>query len=298
MMFTGLSAFPLTPLKDDAVDDAAFIRLVERLVAANVESITALGSTGSYAYLSTEERARVVELAVEHAQHVPVLAGIGALRTSDALTHAENAQRAGASGLLLAPMSYQPLTEDEVYSLFRTVTQNASVPVVVYDNPGTTRFTFSTELYGRIAALPGIASIKIPPVSEDLHQAQARINDVRSVLPEHVTIGISGDPTAATGLLAGCDAWYSVLAGTLPRAAQRITGPARAGDADDAMAEAQRLAPLWDLFTAHGSLRVVAAIAEHLGLTDHPNLPAPLHGLPPTVHHHLGEVLEKLKLLP
>ncbi len=94
---------------------------------------------------------------------------------------------------------------EKVYSLFRTVTQNASFPAVVHDNPGNTRFTFSTELYGRIAALPGVASIKIPPLSEDLHQARSRINAVPSVIPKHVTIGISGDPTAATGLLAGRD---------------------------------------------------------------------------------------------
>ncbi|WP_192596554.1 dihydrodipicolinate synthase family protein [Nesterenkonia lutea] len=297
-MFTGRSAFPLTPIKDDAVDETAFARLVERLAAENVDSVTALGSTGSYAYLSTRERARVTELAVEHAQHVPVLVGVGALRTSDVMTHVENAQRAGASGLLLAPMSYQPLTEDEVYSLFRTVTQNASAPVVVYDNPGTTRFTFSTELYGRIAALPGIASIKIPAVSGELHQARTRIDEIRAVIPEHVTIGVSGDPTAVTGMLAGCDAWYSVLAGTLPRAAKRIIGPALAGHAAEAVAESQRLAPLWGLFTDHGSLRVVAAIAEHLRLTDHPNLPAPLRGLPPTARHHLREAIEKLALLP
>ena len=58
-MFTGLSAFPLTPLSNDAVDEAAFIRLVERLGEAGVDSITALGSTGSYAYLSSDERSRV-----------------------------------------------------------------------------------------------------------------------------------------------------------------------------------------------------------------------------------------------
>ena len=61
----GLSAFPLTPLRDDAVDEHAFAGLVERLTAAGVDSITALGSTGSYAYLtpaaspsSTPERLR------------------------------------------------------------------------------------------------------------------------------------------------------------------------------------------------------------------------------------------------
>ena len=50
-MLSGLSAFPLTPLRDDAVDEAAFVGLVERLVDAGVDSIAALGSTGSYLYL-------------------------------------------------------------------------------------------------------------------------------------------------------------------------------------------------------------------------------------------------------
>jgi 4-hydroxy-tetrahydrodipicolinate synthase len=64
-------------------------------------------------------------------------------------------------------MSYQPLTDDDVFELFRTVTEHTELPVIVYDNPGTTQFTFSTDLYARIARLPGIASIKIPGVSSD-----------------------------------------------------------------------------------------------------------------------------------
>ena len=51
MSFTGLSAFPLTPLHDDVVDEAAYVGLIERLAASGVDSITALGSTGAYAYL-------------------------------------------------------------------------------------------------------------------------------------------------------------------------------------------------------------------------------------------------------
>jgi 4-hydroxy-tetrahydrodipicolinate synthase len=77
-MFTGLSAFPLTPLAHDAVDEPAFVRLIERLSEAKVDSITALGSTGSYAYLSSEERSRVARLAVEHSGGTPVFIGIGA----------------------------------------------------------------------------------------------------------------------------------------------------------------------------------------------------------------------------
>lgn len=118
-LLTGLSAFPLTPIADDTVDERAFARIVERLATGDVDSITALGSTGSYAYLDRDERRRAVELAVAAAGEVPVLAGIGHVRTREVLLHADDAQAAGAAALLLAPVTYQALTDDEVFQLFR-----------------------------------------------------------------------------------------------------------------------------------------------------------------------------------
>ena len=294
-MFTGLSAFPLTPLRDDAVDEASFIGLIERLAASGVDSITALGSTGSYAYLTTEERARVAHLAVQHAGNTPVFIGVGALRTSQVLANIRSAEDAGAQAVLLAPMTYQPLTEDDVFELFRTVSEHTSLPVIVYDNPGTTHFTFSLDLYGRIAALPGIASIKIPGVPTDPAQARARVQEIRSVISESVTIGVSGDAFAAAGLNAGCDAWYSVIGGTLPEPALRITRAAQAGRVADAVAESESLAPLWALFAEFGgSLRVVAAIAEHLGLAGHRCLPLPIQGLNHEQRFRVADVAQQL----
>ena len=81
--FSGLSAFPLTHLCEQRIDERAFGVLVERAVAAGVDSVTVLGSTGSYAYLNRNERARVTQLAVSHAGKVPVIAGIGAVRTRE-----------------------------------------------------------------------------------------------------------------------------------------------------------------------------------------------------------------------
>ncbi|MFC6574325.1 dihydrodipicolinate synthase family protein [Pseudomonas brassicacearum] len=106
-MFTGLSAFPLTPMNERGVDENAFTRLVQQLVAAKVDSIGALGSTGSYAYLSRAERSRVAQLVVEAAEGVPVMVSIGALRTRDVLLLAEDAQAVGVKALLLPPVSYQ-----------------------------------------------------------------------------------------------------------------------------------------------------------------------------------------------
>lgn len=294
-MFTGLSAFPLTPLVDDGIDERAFAALVTRLADAGVDSITILGSTGSYPYLTREERARVARVGIENAGDTPVVVGIGALRTRHVLECAEDAQEAGAAAVLLAPVSYQQLTPDDVLGLFERVTRAMSVPLVVYDNPGTTHFTFTDELYGAIAALPHVASIKIPGASLGT-DAAARIADLRETLPGHVTIGVSGDAVAAIGLNAGADAWYSVIGGTLPATALEITRAAQAGDADAANTASSRMQPIWNLFARHGSLRVTSAIAEHLGLATRPCLPLPIRGLSDADHAEVGRVIDELGL--
>lgn len=301
--FTGLSAFPLTPLHDDRADEGAFADLVARLADAGVDSITALGSTGSYAYLSPDERARVARLAVEHAGATPVFVGVGGLRTSHVLAHVDSAQEAGAAGVLLAPMTYQALTENDVFELYRTVTAHTNLPVIVYDNPGTTHFAFTNELYGRIAELPGIASIKIPGVPvdraapRDLDAARRRIAGIRAIVPDRVTIGVSGDAYAAAGLNAGCDAWYSVIGGTLPDPALKIARAAARGDRAEAFDESERLAPLWSLFAElGGSLRVVAAIAELLGRAPAQCLPLPIRGLEPAQRARVAAVVRALEL--
>ncbi|WP_344031653.1 dihydrodipicolinate synthase family protein [Leucobacter iarius] len=296
-MFSGLSAFPLTPLRDDALDEGAFVGLVGRLRDAGVDSITALGSTGSYPYLDRAERARVARLAVEHAAGTPVFVGVGDLRTSRVLHRIDDAEAAGASGLLLAAMSYQRLTDDDVFELFRTATEHTELPVILYDNPGTTHFSFSIELIARVAALPGVAAVKIPSVPADPAAAQERVDAVRGSIPAGVTIGVSGDASAANGLNAGCDAWNSVIAGTLPAPALEITRAAQEGRPADAVAASERLAPLWNLFTEFGgSIRVVAAIAEMLGLVGERSLPLPLQGLTAPQRARVAEVVRGLGL--
>ncbi|TFD85111.1 dihydrodipicolinate synthase family protein [Cryobacterium serini] len=293
-MFTGLSAFPLTPTNESGIDELAFVRLISRLAAAGVDSIGALGSTGGYAYLSREQRAWAARTAVEAAGSTPVIAGIGALRTRQVLDLAADAQLAGAAGVLLAPMTYQPLNDDEVFGLYEAVTAELAIPLVVYDNPGTTHVAFSDELHGRIAALPNVASIKIPGLSATA--APGRIAALRAVIPAHVTIGVSGDWLAIGGLLGGADAWYSVLGGLFPETAIAITRAVQAGHSTAAVAASDRLEPLWALFRRYGSLRVMSAAAETLGLVASPNLPLPLLGLDPAARTELNATLRELGL--
>ena len=296
-LFTGLSAFPLTPLNDERIDEDAYTGLIERLVLAGVDSITALGSTGSYAYLDTAERARVAELTVENALDIPVFVGIGALRTRDVLANVRSAEAAGAQGLLLAPVSYQALRETDVFELFRTVSEATDLPIVVYDNPGTTHFTFTTELYSRLAALPTVASIKIPGIPLSPSGWCDHIAEIRAAIGAEVTIGISGDVFGAAGLTAGCDAWYTAVGGTLPGPMLDITRAAQFGSADHALELSAELQPLWDLFTEFGgSLRVSAAIAEHLGLVGPGSLPLPILGLDDEEKAKVAEVVDRFDL--
>ncbi|WP_393970229.1 dihydrodipicolinate synthase family protein [Kluyvera intermedia] len=296
-MFTGLSAFPLTPIAGSGVDEQGFSKIVARLVAARVDSMGILGSTGSYAYLTREQRKRIATLAKQLAGDIPMMVCVGAVSTDAILHLADDAQAAGANALLLPAVSYQSLRDEEVFALFETVTRHASVPVCIYDNPGTTHFTFTDELHGRLSSLEGVRSVKIPGVPDSPAAAAVRVEALRQHLRPGVTIGISGDAYAGLGLNAGCEVWYSVCGGLFPEMAKQITEAAAAKDHKRVTALSTRLEPLWAQFRKHGgSLRVIAAAASVLGLTDTDCLPRPLQPLSANDIADIARVISALEL--
>ncbi|PFG37134.1 4-hydroxy-tetrahydrodipicolinate synthase [Flavimobilis soli] len=271
---TGLIAYLPTPVQHDCVDVAAFARLVERATAAGVDGLGVLGSTGAAMHLSREERAEVVRAAVEHTD-LPVVAGVSGLRTSLVRAHADDAQAAGAAAVLLAPVGYVPLVDAEVIALFTDVLVGLDVPLVVYDNPGTTRVDMSRGLLAELATLPGVGGIKTPGPTTGPGESRRRVAELRAALPDGVTLGFSGDASGPAGLLAGADTWHSTVGGALPDVVVPLARAARAGDetVQDAVAN---LAPLWDLVRANTGVRVSATLVELLGLVETPSLPRPL----------------------
>lgn len=265
-LFTGLSAFPLTPTDADGrlMPDVLRTFLV-RIRDAGADSIGLLGSTGGYAYLTRAERQHAVRVAVECVGGtIPIIVGVGALRTDEAQALARDAKAAGADGLLLAPMSYAPLTDEEVFRHFEAVAQAGDLPLCVYNNPTTTKFTVGPALLARLAGLPNVVAAKMPFPADG--GVAAELATLRGMLPERFAIGYSGDFGAAAALLAGADAWYSVVAGLLPGPALALTRAARAGDADTTARLDAAFAPLWSLFRAHGGFRVMYTMADLLGL--------------------------------
>lgn len=293
MPFRGLSAFPITPAdRHGHVDEDGLVRLVQRLAAAEVDSICVLGSTGTYAYLDRAERRRAVEAAAGClGGRLPLLAGVGAMRTDEAQDLARDAEAAGADGLLLAPVSYTPLTDEEVFQHFVAVAGATGLPLCIYNNPSTTHFTFTDALVARLAKVPGILAVKNPaPPPQD---ARANHEALRAQVPIGFAIGYSGDWHAPDAVLAGGEAWYSVVGGLLPVPALRLLRAAQAGDAPEVARWNVRFQGLWDLFKELGSLRVMYASAAILGIC-HAEPPRPILPLALDASRRVAEALDKL----
>jgi 4-hydroxy-tetrahydrodipicolinate synthase len=293
-VFHGISAFPITPADPSGrVDTDALCRLLQRLVDARVHSIGLLGSTGSYPYLTRAERRRTIEAAVGYvAGRVPLLVGIGALRTDEAVQLGQDAKAAGADAVLLAPVSYTPLTDREVFVHFEAVAAASGLPLCVYNNPGTTHFTFSPELVARLSQLDHVAAVKNPAPASD---AATGLAALRAMVKPGFALGYSGDWNSTEALLAGGDAWYSVVGGLFPTLCLQIYAAVSAGDAAEARRLNARLQPLWDLFIAHSSLRVVYAAATLMGLIQSAP-PRPILPLEDDAVRQVAAVLAALQL--
>lgn len=292
--FHGLSAFPITPADEHGIVDAdGVMRLTARLAEAGVDSIGLLGSTGTYAYLTRTERRRTVRAAVKSiGGKTPLIVGVGALRTDDAQDLARDAEAEGANALLLAPVSYTPLTDDEAFQHYVAVASATSLPICIYNNPSTTHFTFSPALLGRLAEVPNIAAVKMPlpggmPVASELEA-------LRAGPAGRLAIGYSGDWSAADALLAGADAWHSVVAGFLPEISMQMVRAARAADRPEVLRINGLLQPLWDLFREFGSLRVAYAALNELGLSQ-AQPPRPLLPLSNADRHRAAEALGRTR---
>jgi 4-hydroxy-tetrahydrodipicolinate synthase len=293
-LFQGLSAFPITPANELGIVDAeALSRILDRLVSAEVDSIGLLGSTGIYAYLSREERRKAVQVASATVQgKIPLIVGVGALRTDSAIQLAQDAAAEGADALLMAPMSYVPLKPEEVYQHFVAVAGATDLPICIYNNPSTTNFIFDSELLERLAVVQNISAVKMPlPRSGTIGAELANLRDGPA---RALAIGYSGDWGMKDAMLAGADVFFSGLGGILPNEILKLVRVAQAGNEGEAHRLNTAFQPLWALFKAFGGLRVIYSISNTLQLCA-AKPPLPILPLPADAEDRLGNALSSIE---
>ncbi|MBI5941009.1 MAG: 4-hydroxy-tetrahydrodipicolinate synthase, partial [Caulobacterales bacterium] len=194
--FKGVFPALVTPFRDGAVDEAAFVALVERQIAGGVHGLVPVGTTGETATLSHDEHRRVVELCVQTARgRVPVIAGAGSNATAEAIELVRHAKTVGADAALCVSPYYNRPSQEGIYQHYRAINDAVQLPVLVYNVPGRTASDVSNETLARLSALPNIIGVK------DATADMTRVSFQRLMCGEDWVM-LSGDDPTALGYMA------------------------------------------------------------------------------------------------
>ncbi len=277
--FHGVFPYLVSPVDVDGEVMAGILsRLCDDLINAGVHGLTALGSTGEFAYLTWAQRRRVVEVVVQSARgRVPVVAGVASTTIMDAVTQAREFEQMGCSGILAILEAYFPISEDGVFQYFKAIAEAVSLPVVLYTNPNFQRSDLSLPVIDRLSHVPNIGYIK------DASTNTGRLLSIINLVGERMKVFAASAHIPATVMLIGGVGWMAGPACVAPRQSVELYETCRRGDWRAAMA-LQR--PLWALNQAFAKYNLAACIKGALELQGYavgaplpPQAPLSLEGI-------------------
>ena len=257
--FHGVFPYLVSPIDaQGAVKGAVLARLCEDLVAAGVHGLTPLGSTGEFAYLSREQRRRVVEVVVEAAnRRVPVVAGVASTTIADAVSQAREYRDIGVDGILAILEAYFPLSDDGVFDYFRAIAEAVRLPIVLYTNPSFQRSDLSLAVIERLSRIENVGYIK------DASSNTGRLLSILERVEGRMQVFAASAHVPACVMLIGGAGWMAGPACVAPRQSVELYELCRRGDWAGAM---RRQRPLWRLNQAFAKHNLAACIKGGLEL--------------------------------
>ncbi|RXM45630.1 dihydrodipicolinate synthase family protein [Flavobacterium sp. YO12] len=210
--FKGIIAYPITPFdENEKVDIKLYKQLLERLIVSGSHAVAPLGSTGVMPYLNDEEKEAITEATVEQTKgRVPILVGVSNLTTEKTIYHAKAAEKAGADAVMIIPMSYWKLSDDEIVKHYDTVAKQISIPIMAYNNPATAGIDMSPVLLKRLLEIPNVTMIK-----ESTGDVQ-RMHYLKKELGEDVAFYNGSNPLALSAFAAGAAGWCTAAPNLIP----------------------------------------------------------------------------------
>ncbi len=290
-MFTGVITALVTPFRGGVLDEEALRRLVNEQIAAGIDGLVPVGTTGESPTLSNEEHLRVIELVIEETRkRVPVIAGTGANSTKEAIELSREAKRLGADGMLQVTPYYNKPTQDGLYRHFKAIVDEAQLPTVVYNVPGRTGCDLLPETVERLCDVPLVVAVK--EATGNLQRAAqiiARCGDRMTVL--------SGDDATAFPLFAvGAKGVISVVSNVAPADFAGMWDAFAAGNWHKARELHYKTFPLSEgLFIEANPIPVKCALAMMGRMAD--EIRAPLYTMTGANRDKVRKMLADLKLL-
>lgn len=147
--------------RDGSVDEGAMRQNMSYLIGEGIHGITISGSFGEFALLSSEERIRLYEVAVEEAAgRCAIIAGTPHASTAEVIRLSNAAEKAGVDGLMITAPYYLVPSERDVKNHFTLINDAVSLPIAVYNNPPRIGINMSPSLLMELSKLDKVVSIK------------------------------------------------------------------------------------------------------------------------------------------
>jgi 1-pyrroline-4-hydroxy-2-carboxylate deaminase len=224
----GINVATALPFNDDlSVDFDGFADHVRWLADNGMDGVCPNGSLGEYQTLTPEERARVIEVAVEAAPDgFEVMAGVAAYGSLETCRWIEQAAKAGARSVLLLPPNSYRADRRTVVEHYRAAAA-VGLPVVAYNNPIDTKVDLVPDLLAELHGEGLVVAVK--EFSGDVRRAY----EVRELAPDLDVLVGSDDVLLEVGL-AGAVGWIAGYTNAFPNACRKVYDLATSGRAEDA----------------------------------------------------------------
>jgi 4-hydroxy-tetrahydrodipicolinate synthase len=257
-MFRGTFTALVTPFREGAIDFTALQNLIESQIAAGIDGIIAVGTTGESPTLTHDERKGVIHCAIATAsKRCLVLAGTGSYSTREAIAATEEAEKLGVDGGLVVAPYYNKPSQEGLFRHFSAIAKSTPLRLMLYNIPGRCGVDIAAETVARIQSdCPNVVSIKEAGGNVD------RVSELRARLPGAFTVLSGDDGLTLPFLAAGAVGVVSVASNLLPREMCELVGAFANGDLNRAERLHRKLYWLFkDLFIEPNPVPIKTALS-------------------------------------
>ncbi len=292
-MFAGTHTAILTPFINDKLDRDAFQNLIEKQIAAGIDGIVPVGTTGESPTVNNEEHLQVIQAAIDIvAGRIQVIAGTGSNSTAEAVELTKRAEQMGADSTLQVCPYYNKPSQEGLYLHYKKIANATKLPVMLYSVPGRSVAEIAPETAARLANdCPTVKAVKEAGGSAD------RVNQLMQALPEGCEILSGDDPLTLPFMACGADGVVSVAANLIPEVMVGLVKACRAGDYAKALEIQKKYYPLFSGLMGLDTNPVPIKTAVALTGICKPDLRLPLAPLSDDNMKKLREIMAEFDLL-